>query len=208
MYRFVSSRSSVSIICVIRSIPRVVTFSTWVSPRSNRAEPWARGSSTDLGRERPDVRRPAAVESDALLDHTAAHDLLLQRLPRGENSLGALAKPSSPERRDQVRLRSRPSRASSVGLALGLVGHDGASRARTAKLTSSSSRRRRRRADVASHGCALTPCAAMNSRWNSISSAIARLATSRPSATTSSVGAGARLRRAAARCCRAPRPRS
>ena len=45
MYRFDSSGSRVSIIWFMRSIPSVVTFRTWVSPRWNRPEPCALGTS-------------------------------------------------------------------------------------------------------------------------------------------------------------------
>ena len=57
-----------SIICVMRSMPSVVTFSAWVSPRLNSAEPCARGrtpTSAESGRmsvaDRPSSRTPSSI---------------------------------------------------------------------------------------------------------------------------------------------------
>ncbi len=68
MYRLLSSGSSVSIIWVIRSMPSVATFRTWVSPRLNRPEPWALGmkpTSQEIWRIsstlRPSSRTPSST---------------------------------------------------------------------------------------------------------------------------------------------------
>src|SRR5438105_11004769 len=52
----------------MRGMPRVVTLSTWVSPRWNRPEPWAVGitpTSADTGRRsvtpRPSMRTPSST---------------------------------------------------------------------------------------------------------------------------------------------------
>ena len=50
-----SSMPMVSSSWSIRGMPRVVTLSTWVSPRWNRPDPWAVATMPDLGRQRPDV---------------------------------------------------------------------------------------------------------------------------------------------------------
>ena len=68
MYRLVSTGVMVSNSWFIRGMPSVVTFSTWVSPRWKRAEPWAVGSrstSADSGRiwdvVRPSIRSPSST---------------------------------------------------------------------------------------------------------------------------------------------------
>ena len=68
MYRLVRSGLSVSIVCSMRSMFSVVTPSTCVSPRSNRAEPCTRGStwaSADSrlmsARPRPSMRTPSLM---------------------------------------------------------------------------------------------------------------------------------------------------
>ena len=68
MYRLWSSGVMVSSSWFMRGMPRVVTLSTWVSPRWNRAEPWAvgnRSTSADSGRMsvvvRPSMRRPSST---------------------------------------------------------------------------------------------------------------------------------------------------
>ena len=68
MYRLWSSGVMVSSSWFIRGMPRVVTLSTWVSPRWNSAEPWAvgnRSTSADSGRMsvvvRPSMRRPSST---------------------------------------------------------------------------------------------------------------------------------------------------
>ena len=177
-----------SIICVMRSMPSVVTFSTWVSPRLNSAEPCARFStptSADSGRmsvgPRPSRRTPSSITR-------LAHDLLLQLLPRGAElaarARGVVAeawRPGAPWPRPSARRASphaRPCRARWPRPA-------GPSRTRDSASYRSSPKSGR-----GVHACRVTPTASMNSCWNSITSAIARLAASRPSATVSSVGAG------------------
>ena len=61
------SPSSASMICSSCPVPSVATHSAWVSPRVNRAEPWARGSmptSATIGRtvlvSRPSMRMPVS----------------------------------------------------------------------------------------------------------------------------------------------------
>ena len=78
MYRLESSGSSVSIICVIRSMPSVVTFRTWVSPRWNSAEPWARGMKPTSHEIWRISSVAATVHADALVEDPPAHDLLLR----------------------------------------------------------------------------------------------------------------------------------
>src|SRR5919198_1085901 len=99
MYRFVSSGSSVSIIWVMRSIPSVVTFRTWVSPRWNR------------------------LEARASLRDPSSHHPLLELLPRGRDLCGAGGVGLLAPGLEQVGLDLILQRVEG-GFALDLVGHD------------------------------------------------------------------------------------
>ena len=181
-----------------------------MSPRSNMLEPCARGrtsTSADSGRmsfgPRPSSRTPCSITRARMTFFCRSfHAGEISACARGER----LVAPAS--------RRGAPSRASlsssSAGLALGLRRARSRSRGRSFANASTSSPGvlaveraglERPRLDV--------ELGSRNSSWNSIISAIARFAASRPCATTSSVGATApSAARAAARCCRAPRPRS
>src|SRR5215204_2953607 len=69
MYRLRSRLPRLSRIWSIFGMPRVVTLSTWVSPRWNRPEPCAVGSTPTT-----------AVDAGALADDALPDDLLQQRL--------------------------------------------------------------------------------------------------------------------------------
>jgi hypothetical protein len=75
----------------MRSMFSVVTPRIWVSPRSNSAEPCTRGQHLDLGGELADVLQAAAVDAGLVLDDAAAHDGLGERAERGADlALAAL----------------------------------------------------------------------------------------------------------------------
>ena len=61
----------------VAAVPSVTVTSACVSPRVKIAEPWVRGSTPDLDRDRPDLVEAPAVEALALLEHQLAEDLLL-----------------------------------------------------------------------------------------------------------------------------------
>ncbi len=88
MYRLWSSGVMVSSSWFIRGMPRVVTLSTWVSPRWNRAEPWAVGNrSTSAESGRISDGGPS-VDPEALL-HDPPADQLLGQAPHGGLELAA-----------------------------------------------------------------------------------------------------------------------
>ena len=98
MYRLVRSGLSVSIICSIRSMFSVVTPSTWVSPRSNSADPCTRGStcaSADSGRmsvsPRPSMRLPSAMIRCRTSFLVSARNAALISFSRSSNWLASLS---------------------------------------------------------------------------------------------------------------------
>ena len=66
-----------------RSMFSVVTPRIWVSPRSNSAEPWARGSTSTSADSCRMSRRAAAVDADLVAQDALADQLLGQRPERG-----------------------------------------------------------------------------------------------------------------------------
>ena len=176
-----------SIICVMRSMPSVVTFSTCVSPRLNIAEPCARFStptSAESGRmsvaERPSRRMPSSITRLRMTFfcscfHAGPNSRRACRERRRPARMPGAPSPRPSARRASPRARPCRARWPRPG---------GPWRTRsTASYTSSP------KSGLGSHGCSVTPTASTNSCWNSITSAIATLAASRPSATVSSVGA-------------------
>jgi hypothetical protein len=104
----------------MRGMPSVVTFSTWVSPRSNRARAVRGRDEADLGVERADVGRVRAVDADALLDDPLADELLRERADRGLDLALAAFELAGEQLADDLvgRLVER-------GVALGLCRRDG-----------------------------------------------------------------------------------
>ena len=58
----------------MRGMPSVATLRTWVSPRWNRPEPCAVGSTPTSAESGTQVGGATAVDADALVDDAAAHD--------------------------------------------------------------------------------------------------------------------------------------
>ena len=178
-----------SIIWVMRSMPSVATFSTCVSPRLNSADPWARGrtpTSADRGRIsvalRPSSRTPCSTTRRRMT-------FFCRDFQAGPNSAARSANASSPNVAARWAFASSLTalNASSRAARSGTI----AASSLPAKFAYSSSHRSSPYCGVGVHSISLTPCAAMNSSWNAMSLAISVFATSRPWATTSSVGASA-----------------
>ena len=173
-----------SIIWVMRSMPSVVMFSTWVSPRLNNAEPWARFStptSADSGRmslgPRPSRRTPSAITRARMTFFCSCFHAGPNSLPRVSKSAKLAAMCSLASALSVSSLASR----SALSVTIDSSSRDFANED-SASYRSSPKRGR------GVHSFGVTPAASMNSCWNSSTSAIARLAASRPSATVSSVG--------------------
>jgi len=79
----------VSSICSMRGMPSVVTESTCVFAPLEQAGAVRGWDDADLGGERADVGRRAAVDADALVDDALSHHLLLE----GPERLADLAGP-------------------------------------------------------------------------------------------------------------------
>ena len=179
--------------CSMRGMPRVSTLSTWVSPRWKRPEPCAVGRISTSADERPDVGGAATVDAQALVDDAAADDLLLQRPERGLDLLGARRRTAAARRACRTARAAGPRGSRRGGCC-----------ARSCRRSTSPPtcwrwparrppRTRRRRSRSGSRrGCrrsgrASRMTAARSSFWSSIDAAIHCLASSRPSAMTSSV---------------------
>ena len=136
----------------------------------------------DLGRQRPEVGRAAAVDADALVDDALADDLLGER---AERRLDLLAR----GRRTRARRAAGDDRrrvASSVAALRSVLSAMRVGLGRAASAPTASTRvvrRRRRSRDWASYGdrrLAAAGLGSTSSRWSSIDSRIHVLAASRP----------------------------
>ena len=149
----------------------------------------------DLGRQRADVGGAAAVDAHALVDDAAAHDLLLQRAERRLDLLGTRPANCRGSSARAARVASSsPSRISSRRSLRSVLSAMAIASRRARAWPARRPRRTRRprsRCGSRTGSSAIGPRAAMtaarSSCWRSIDAPIHCLASSRPSAMTSSV---------------------
>ena len=203
MYRLRFSGDSVSSCCSIRSMFSVVTPRIWVSPRSNSALPCTRGQVTDLGAQGADVGQPAAVHPDLVPQHPLADQVL------GDGAEGvADLRGAAGELLGQLLVDGGldlvgavvPLLLAGQGQRIGQAGGLGGCRSTASKTSSWYGGKTGKSATGLAALVASSDCASQSTRRNG-------LAASRPSATTSSVGAVAPPAIELDRCSRWLRPR-